>query len=234
MKTPQVLPRILLVEDEPTSRAFLAAAARAIPAEVDEAADLAAALALAHTTRYDLWLLDANLPDGSGSELLARLQREHPAVPGIAHTAASDAGVLQALSAAGFTDVLLKPLPAATVQAAVRRVLGLSADGASIAGAAGDRPLWDDDAAANALNGHRSHIETLRSLFLAELPQARQRITAAASQGDVDAMSAELHKLRASCGFVGAVRLGMLVQALQQAPRDAGVLALFDAAAQPA
>src|SRR3546814_4757776 len=39
--------RILLVEDDPTTCAFLAAAARGVPAEVDVAGSCAAALALA-------------------------------------------------------------------------------------------------------------------------------------------------------------------------------------------
>ena len=37
-------PRILLVEDDPTSRAFLLAATRALPAEVDLACDMAGRL----------------------------------------------------------------------------------------------------------------------------------------------------------------------------------------------
>lgn len=231
MTTTPALPRILLVEDEPTSCAFLAAAARAVPAEVDVADSIAAALALARSGRYDLWLFDVTLPDGNGSDLLARLRDEHPTIRAIAHTASNEPELLRALSLAGFDDVLVKPLPATAVQAAVRRTLGLPVDGVAIADAAGARPLWDDEAAANALNGNRAHIETLRALFVAELPQARQRIMDAMHEGHADAVSAELHRLRASCGFVGATRLGLLVQALQQAPRDAGVLARFDAAA---
>src|SRR3546814_2222136 len=51
--------RILLVEDDPTTCAFLAAAARGVPAEVDVAGSCAAALALAgDRDRHDLWLID--------------------------------------------------------------------------------------------------------------------------------------------------------------------------------
>lgn len=231
MSTTPALPRILLVEDEPTSCAFLAAATRAVPAEVDVADSIAAALALARSGRYDLWLFDASLPDGNGSDLLARLQDDHPTVRAIAHTASNEPELLRALGRAGFEEVLVKPLPATAVQAAVRRILGLPVDGVAIADAAGARPLWDDEAAANALNGNRAHIETLRALFVAELPQARQRIMNAIREGHAETVGAELHRLRASCGFVGATRLGLLVQALQQAPHDTGVLARFDTAA---
>ena len=83
-------PRVLLVEDDPVSRAFLGAAIQALPAAVDAADSMAAALALAAAGRYDLWLFDASLPDGSGSELLAKLRVRDASTPALAHTAAHD------------------------------------------------------------------------------------------------------------------------------------------------
>ena len=65
-------------------------------------------------------------------------------------------------------------------------------------------------------------------MFIEELPPARERIVAAARDGDHEAARAELHKLRSSCGFVGAARLGDAVQALQSRIDDAGALARFD------
>lgn len=234
MKDPHPLPRILLVEDEPTSAAFLAAAARAVPLQVDIANDMATALAMASQHAYGLWLFDATLPDGSGSELLARLRERFPGVPAIAHTASDDPVLLAALTQAGFREVLRKPLPAAAVQAALRRVLDIQtaaavADGISPAGSA---PLWDDQAAAAALNGNDAHVATLRGLFLAELPQACERINRAAQAADLATVAAELHRLRASCGFVGAAKLGVLLQALQRDPSNAALLAHFDETAR--
>jgi DNA-binding response OmpR family regulator len=83
-------PRILLVEDDPVSRAFLGAAVHALPAVVDAADSMAAAMALAAASRYDLWLIDANLPDGHGAELLSRLRVREAQTPAVAHTAATD------------------------------------------------------------------------------------------------------------------------------------------------
>lgn len=220
-------PRVLLVEDDPSSRVFLGNALRAVPVEVDSADCVAAAMALAGAQGYALWLFDANLPDGDGIGLLARLRARQPQVPAIAHTASDDAVALAALRTAGFVEVLVKPLPTAAVQAAVRRVLGLDA-----AAAVGTQVLWDDGAAATALNGNGAHVESLRGLFLAELPQARERIATAARAGDTEALRGELHRLRASCGFVGAARLGAVVQALQQRPGAAELQAQFDEVAQ--
>ncbi|HEY0501982.1 MAG TPA: response regulator [Lysobacter sp.] len=232
---PDTLPRILLVEDDPTSRSFLAAALRATPVEVDAADSLAAALALASSQHYAAWMIDARLPDGSGADLLARLRERHPHTPAIAHTAARESTILDALLMAGFVDVLVKPMPAASVQGAVRRVLGIAPAQTPDFAAAyvdGKLPLWDDDAAVQALNGNRTHVDTLRELFVQELPKAIYAITTAAERGDLDSVRNDLHRLRASCGFVGAQRLAAAVQAMQQDPASSTLLLALEQVAQ--
>lgn len=227
-------PRVLLVEDDPISRAFMTVAVAGVPAEVDSADSLAVALALANAQDYALWLFDAHLPDGSGAELLTRLRIRHPHTPALAHTASDDKALLDTLIAAGFAQVLIKPLPSAALQSAVRRSLGL-ADGIareSIDESDGNPPVWDDEAAAMALNGNRTHIATLRGLFVHELPHLRERISLAAQSGDLDGARASLHKLRASCGFVGAARLGAAARALHHQADSPSLLLRFVDATQ--
>lgn len=233
---PAALPRVLLVEDDPTTRLYLATIVGGVPAAVDCAGSLAAAVALADAHAHDLWLFDAHLPDGRGRDLLEHLRARYPRVPALAHTASSEPALRADLLGAGFAEVLVKPLTAAELQSAVRRALNLDLlpATAAIAGdCAGARlPLWDDHAAARAMNFNSAHVDVLRGLFLDELPQAHASIVAAAREGDVATMAAGLHKLRASCGFVGAARLAAAVAALQQHPGSAGHAAAFDAAAQ--
>lgn len=234
---PLQVPRVLLVEDDEISRAFLTAAVRAVPAEVDSADNLAAALSLGCAQDYSLWLIDANLPDGNGADLLTKLRSRHPHTAALAHTATGDRVVLDALISAGFLEVLVKPLSATAVRGAVRRVLGLACDAdtdaySEIVARPRKQPVWDDDAAALALNGNRTHVATLRDLFVAELPHMRERIGGAVSDGDFDEVRASLHKLRASCGFVGAARLGSATHALQQQADSPMLFARFDEAAQ--
>lgn len=224
------VPRVLLVEDDPVTRAFLTAAVEAMPAQVDGADSLAAALALGEAHDYQLWLFDAHLPDGSGSDLLARLRTRHPRTLAVAHTATGESEVRERLIGSGFCEVLVKPLPASAVRAAIRRLLVLP-EQESAASAEALAPAWDDDSAARALNGNRTHIATLRGLFVQELPNARHAIRSAHQLGNLDAVRAELHKLRASCGFVGAVRLAQAVQDLQAQPDSAALLARFESAA---
>ncbi|WP_058835169.1 response regulator [Luteimonas abyssi] len=234
-----VVPRLLLVEDEPTSRLFLQAAAAALPAEVDIAERLSDAYALATRHDYALWLVDANLPDGDGGTLLRQLRDQGLSTPAIAHTAACDAAERKRLLGHGFVDVAVKPLSAADWQAAIRAALvrgnptGTAAPVASAdrerapAPSTPDTPVWDDLAATRALGGNPTHVGALRDLFLAELPTAREQVMAAARDGNLDALRAALHKLRASAGFVGAARLDLAVRALQGEPDDSLALRHF-------
>ena len=83
---------ILLVEDDPTTRAYLQAITEALPARVDTATCVAQALPMARSGGHALWLVDANLPDGSGVDLLQALRTAFPGTPALAHTAACDRG----------------------------------------------------------------------------------------------------------------------------------------------
>ena len=222
------IPRVLLVEDDPTSRLFLTAALTALPAQVDTADTFAAALALAQHQDYALWMIDARLPDGTGPDLLARLRNQHPHTPALAHTAANDLHIQRDLRAAGFVDVLVKPMTIAQAQAGVRAALGAAPVTDQMPAAESSLVLWDDASAERALNGNRAHVDTLRALFVGELPKAVEAIAGAAAREDIDGVRSDLHRLRASCGFVGAMRLAATVQALQDEPDSAMRLVEFE------
>src|SRR4249919_4869 len=101
--------KLLLLEDDPVSRAFLSEVLGTLPATVDCAESCARAESLARASAYALWLFDANLPDGSGADLLDRLRASGLTTAAIALTAESFPDQLNALSKAGFVDVLRKP-----------------------------------------------------------------------------------------------------------------------------
>ncbi|MEL4891836.1 response regulator [Xanthomonas protegens] len=209
--------RLLLVEDDPISRAFFDATLQALPAQVDLADSVASALARAQTQAHDLWLIDANLPDGSGSELLRQLQRQRPGTLGLAHTADASATVRAQLLDAGFADVLLKPLSTERLLQSVRRLLARGRLGGT-AGTADPTLDWDETTALAALNGERAHLIALRELFLAELPGTRDAVASALQLSDDQAVRSHLHRLQASCGFVGAARLARAVRQLHGDP----------------
>lgn len=223
--------RLLLVEDDPTSRSFLQAASAALPAEVDIADSVETAFALASCNAYDAWLIDANLPDGTGGALLARLRADGRDTPAIAHTAARERLALDALRAEGFAVALSKPVSADDWQGAIRHVLTRRAPAALSplpdARRNGEAPLWNRETALAAVGGDMHNVRGLRELFVGELDGTREQIETAAAAGDGAALLGILHRLRASCGFVGAERLGLASRLLSSEPASAPALQSF-------
>jgi len=207
-------PRLLVVEDDPISLGFFQAALEPLAVRLDCADSVASALALARERRYDLYLIDAHLPDGCGSHLLAQLRELHPGTAAIAHTA--DAGAMSRLTAEGFPDVMIKPLSAIELQRHVRR--GLQRQAVATTTASMSSRDWDEAAALAALNGQQHHLNALRELFLSELPGTRDAVDSALRKEDESALRGHLHRLQASCGFVGAARLANAVQLLRGDP----------------
>ncbi|ADV27715.1 response regulator receiver and Hpt phospho transfer protein [Pseudoxanthomonas suwonensis 11-1] len=220
--TSQAAPRILLVEDDGISQAYMEAVLEAAPASIDLVATRQQALAHGTAERHDLWLIDLSLPDGSGIELLQELQAHWPEPPpALAHTAHADPAAHAPALEAGFREVLVKPLGGNQLLQAVRTALASS----------GSLPDWDNAAAAMALNHDDDNIRALRRMFLDELPGAREEVLASARRGDVGAVRARLHRLQAGCGLVGARRLGAAIESLRRAPESPRALEHFDHAA---
>jgi DNA-binding response OmpR family regulator len=227
--------KLLLVEDDDISAAFLREALALLPAEVEHAGNIHRARELASNARHDLWVVDAHLPDGDGLDCLRALRALHD-TPALAITAGAPAEELDALCAGGFAEVLLKPVSTASLQATVRRVLRIASPTASDATArepaCGKQPVWEQQRALAAIGGNATSLAKLRQLFLEELPAQRAQLARAQTDGDARAIAALVHKLRASCGFVGAARLAQAVEALSAAPLDAGALQGFEFAAE--
>ena len=220
-------PKVLLVEDDPVNAMFLQGAIESFPVQADVAADCASALRMARANRYDAWMIDSNLPDGSGSELLRRLRGDdlvaHRDCPALAHTADATPEIAARLEADGFAMVVRKPAPVEAWHRALAALLG----GAATAD-------WDDEAALRAMGGRREHVETMRGLFRAELPAQREFVLGSLERGDVDAARGMLHRLKASCGFVGAVALAQATRALHAHPADHSARSRFSAAVDSA
>lgn len=223
MSPATALPPVLLVEDDPTSTAFLADASAALPLTLHCAASSAQALHLASRMPFALWLIDDGLPDGDGSSLLAALRRQTPLPhpPALAHTASRDPAKHRALLAAGFASVIVKPVAAGLWQQRLRQALNLPAPA-----------QWDDAAALRVLHGNTASVSALRQLFLADLPGQLAAVEAALARHDRTALHGILHQLKASCGFVGATALLAHVEALDAAPADAACQSAFFAAAR--
>ena len=101
--------RILIVEDDPEIRRLLAEFLRGEGFLVDQAVDGGEALRRVRQEAFDSVVLDKNLPDGSGLEILRRLRVLRPQTPVILITAFGDARTYEEAFTRGAYDLLLKP-----------------------------------------------------------------------------------------------------------------------------
>lgn len=113
--------RILLVDDDDALRQSLAEQLQLHQEfETSEAADAAAALALARDNRFDAMLLDVGLPDMDGRDLCRLLRRDGTRCPVIMLTAATtDADTILGLDS-GANDYISKPFRLGVLLARLR------------------------------------------------------------------------------------------------------------------
>ncbi|HWS54119.1 MAG TPA: ATP-binding protein [Pyrinomonadaceae bacterium] len=100
--------KVLVVDDEPSIRLTVAEFLRRAGYETVAAADFASASGL--TDGVDVAVVDVNLPDGSGVELLDRLNRREPYVPVIMITGDPQLPRISEIIRAGAYDFIVKPI----------------------------------------------------------------------------------------------------------------------------
>lgn len=117
--------RILLVEDHEPTRAALSHLLKRRKYEVQAAASLEEARALAAAHTFDLVISDIGLPDGSGYDLMDTLASQH-GVRGIALTGYGMDRDVERSHQAGFVTHLTKPVQMQALEAAIREAMQLS------------------------------------------------------------------------------------------------------------
>jgi two-component system, OmpR family, KDP operon response regulator KdpE len=115
--------KILVVDDEPASRRVLGIALAAFGFLVAEAGTGEQALAALATDRFDIVLLDVEMPGMGGIEACRQMQQQSPR-PAILMLSARESDADKARSfQAGANDYITKPLPLRDLIARVRAVL---------------------------------------------------------------------------------------------------------------
>jgi CheY-like chemotaxis protein len=202
------VPNVLVADDNPVSLRFFSEALAQLGIACDLAHDGLETVARADRERFDVLLLDARMPGLDGPAALARIRAGRGpsrVAVAIATTADASASTRQDLVAAGFVDVVAKPVTVNALRAALAPHLpGAIAAVAAVAGGADD---LDDVAALSAVGGDVGILAALRGLFAAELDALPAELAAIGAGADVAALRDRLHRLDASAGFCGAPAL---------------------------
>lgn len=146
---PAVVPaRILVAEDNPTNQKILLAYLEIAGHDVELVTDGAEAVARAADERFDLILLDIQMPVMDGLEAARRIRAgggRSAGAPIIALTASANHGDRERILAAGVTDYLTKPVAMTPLFA----VIAAAMDTAGGGGASGILPEPDDGPVAS-------------------------------------------------------------------------------------
>lgn len=201
---------IVLIEDDEISRFYLSEAIAMLDVELTACPDFASGCAAMRIKSPSLIISDLNLPDG---ELLDKFIAFPAGIPILAISAEVTPAIRERLAASGIDHVLAKPMPVADLHDAIHRICGSAPD------------LWNQEKALKALGGSSAALRSMRAMFIAELPAAAQSIQTAFESGNTVAVSDALHKLKASCGFLGAERLLAACRALDHDLSEASVSA---------
>jgi CheY-like chemotaxis protein/HPt (histidine-containing phosphotransfer) domain-containing protein len=187
--------------------------------------------------RFDLYLLDIQLPDGTGDALLARLRAAGDQTPAIAVTGELDSERKQRLIFTGFNEVFAKPYSLNALSQAVQRLLGMHGSRVerdsftsltrlhTTRNAAFDQ-FFDQTQALSTTGGDEPLAVHLRALFRKDLPVRIDEIRRAFSQKNALRFAEERHKLAGAAGYVGATEMLQLLNVLKAQPDEINLEAL--------
>ncbi|UPG91945.1 response regulator [Luteibacter aegosomaticola] len=200
------LRKVLVADDDPSTRQFLSGALVSLGYNVALAVDGADALRQARATRFDALILDCRMPHGGAMEvwrdLLDSIDAASAGVPAFATSAEISPLLRSDLEAAGFTGAIEKPCKIASLGQALDAALGVDPRMAV---------LSDEDGLV--ASGDANVLGALRDLLRIELVQLRNELHEL--EHDPASLVDRLHRLRSACGFCGATRLGAQAKALQ-------------------
>ncbi len=221
--------RVLVVEDNSVNQLVAIGQLNRLGHECVVAASGAEALDAVSRDKFDIVLMDIQMPDMDGYEATRRIrQMSAPArdIPVIAITAHALAGEREKCIAAGMNDYLAKPVSLEQVGAVVR--LWASRESKEMPRAPDvldqdDQYVLDRERVSSFLAISRTQdgfLEGLVKTFREDVPSRIDALRAAAANGDTQDLALAAHAMKSSSGSVGAKRMLAMASSLEQNARS--------------
>ena len=214
--------RILLAEDNPVNQQVATAMLLKRGHHVDVVANGREAVDAVGAERYDLVLMDIQMPEMDGFEATAQIRAlpQGGTLPIIALTAHALSGERERCLARGMTGYLAKPFKAHELFAVVE---GRGADGAEAAApapppvdVAAFRRTMEEAGAAEAVDG-------ILATFIETLPQRLDALAAATAGDTAEPIERAAHAFKSAAATIGARHLAALLEQIEAAGRDGDV-----------
>ncbi|MBI3149080.1 MAG: PAS domain-containing protein [Betaproteobacteria bacterium] len=217
---------ILLVEDDELNQKVAASVLRSLghyPTAVGNGAD---AIVAWETTRYDLVIMDLQLPLMGGIEAARYIRAKEAARGGhqpiIAMTAHAESDFRTRCQEVAIDDFLVKPVEKDTLAAAVDRAAALlqAPRGEPVRRNPAHATL-DLEGARARINNDEAMFRKILELFRLGYEQPLSRCRAAVAQGDGQALALAAHNLKGMAGNIGANALRAAASQLERQAREA-------------
>ncbi len=217
---------VLLAEDDPTNQQVALRSLQRLGHRVDIVASGCAALRALAARRYDLVLMDLQMPEMDGLEATRRIRAGQgvldPQVPVIGLTAFALSDDRGRCLAAGMDDHVPKPYRVRDLAAAIARLRPEQPGPASAADeAARARPpaVFDRTALEERVGLEPGVLGAVVETFVEEAPRQLAALAAALDDRDLDALRRRAHQLKGAAGSVGAMRLWTAAALLEREAR---------------
>jgi two-component system, sensor histidine kinase RpfC len=223
---------LLVAEDNPASAKLLRHLLSAAGHSVEVASDSGEALSLLEQGRFDLALIDINLPSGKGHEIAALYRLRHAGearTPLVALTADPSAETERLCREAGMAAVLAKPFEAGRLLSAIDAICAPADLPATVTPIsthprfAQDQEPALDEAVIAALRGlgGEEFLADVAASFRSDAWLQLARLREAIAGGDARAFAEAAHAVGSGAANIGAARLrGLLAAASAGAVKD--------------
>jgi PAS domain S-box-containing protein len=210
---PRLRGRVLLAEDDPLLREILGGMLLDLGLEIDLARDGKQVIQRALADSYDLILLDMHMPGVDGVAALRRLRELGWQGTVLALTADVVPESVQRYQAEGCAQVLAKPISIEALAQALSRWLpgeraGSAAQPPSATALGTELPPRDS---RSPPSDRAAAVSRVRAIFLRNLAAEIAALRREADEADLAALSARVHRLKGSSGFLGLDRLHRLL-----------------------
>jgi signal transduction histidine kinase/CheY-like chemotaxis protein len=212
--------RLLLVEDNLVNQKVVLAILRKKGYRIDVANNGREALEKLETSRYDLVLMDVQMPvlDGLEATRLIRREARWDYLPIIAMTAHAMNGDRERCLQSGMTGYISKPVQPAHLIATVERQLAsgnrpaVPASSPTTTATPLDRILTD-----RLMQGDSVMMNDMLRLFIQIAPERLDRIEAAAARGDLATLDREVRKISVAADQLASSNLRECARSIERA-----------------
>ncbi len=228
-QAPRCTGHILLAEDYPTNQQLARSHLESAGHSLEIAENGVEAVAVCREHRFDLILMDLQMPEMDGYEATRRIRSELPDyahVPILAMTANASASARKACREAGIDDVITKPIRRGPFLATIDRWLAPSDDEVQPPPSANQEPRQGSDAtrpdtpldydqAVEGFGGDRALLDAVTDQFLQDVAGRIPLLREAIASEDAEVVRREAHKIHGGAANLTAMPLAAAAERLE-------------------